>query len=82
MPVSDTVGCGDSLASAVVLGLIAGGADEGATLALGNAVGAATATGHGAGRQVAHVEMVRSLLRGREGDVERRALAMLEASVS
>jgi hypothetical protein len=50
--VRDTVGCGDSFASAIVLGYISGRSEQ-ATLTLANAVGAATATGTGAGRNVA-----------------------------
>jgi sugar/nucleoside kinase (ribokinase family) len=50
--VKDTVGCGDSFAAAIVLGYINGCCEE-ATLTLANAVGAATATGRGAGRNVA-----------------------------
>ena len=45
--VKDTVGCGDSFAAAVALGFTRGHSAE-ATLALANAVGAATATGRGA----------------------------------
>lgn len=50
--VQDTVGCGDSFAAAIVLGFTRGYSVE-ATLALANAVGAATATGRGAGTNVA-----------------------------
>lgn len=66
MPVKDTVGCGDSFAAAIVLGYIRGH-DLPAVLALANAVGAATAMGTGAGRNVASADMVMSLLR-READ--------------
>ncbi|KAL0045494.1 hypothetical protein WJX82_008274 [Trebouxia sp. C0006] len=48
VPVGDTVGCGDSFAAAIVLGYIRG-YDIPATMALANAVGAATAMGTGAG---------------------------------
>lgn len=61
--VTDTVGCGDSFAAAVVLGYI-NGASPVATLTLANAVGAATATGRGAGRNVATAAKVMSLLQG------------------
>ena len=59
--VQDTVGCGDSFASAIVLGFIRGYGIY-STLALANAVGAATAMGRGAGRNVANATLVRSLL--------------------
>lgn len=55
--VQDTVGCGDSFASAVVLGYVNQYAPL-STLALANAVGAATATGRGAGRNVAKADTV------------------------
>jgi bifunctional ADP-heptose synthase (sugar kinase/adenylyltransferase) len=60
--VVDTVGCGDSFAAAVVAGFIRGH-DARGTLALANAVGAATATGRGAGTNVADVATVERLLR-------------------
>lgn len=77
VPVKDTVGCGDSFAAAIVLGFIRGH-DLSGVLALANAVGAATAMGVGAGRNVASADTVMSLLRrevsalkgGIEGDVE------------
>ncbi|GIL69748.1 hypothetical protein Vretimale_10235 [Volvox reticuliferus] len=59
--VLDTVGCGDSFAAAVVMGFISGWPGD-VTLALANAVGAATATGRGAGRNVARLEKVLELL--------------------
>ncbi|KAF5830892.1 sugar/carbohydrate kinase [Dunaliella salina] len=59
--VQDTVGCGDSFASAVVLGYN-NSLPIPLTLALANAVGAATAMGRGAGRSVAKAEQVRALL--------------------
>eukprot|EP00271_Cylindrocystis_brebissonii_P011651 TRINITY_DN29553_c0_g1_i1.p1 TRINITY_DN29553_c0_g1~~TRINITY_DN29553_c0_g1_i1.p1 ORF type:complete len:658 (+),score=84.84 TRINITY_DN29553_c0_g1_i1:410-2383(+) len=59
--VADTVGCGDSFAAAMVLGYTRG-ATAFATLALANAVGAATAMGAGAGRNVARAEVVREIL--------------------
>ncbi len=63
----DTVGCGDSFAAAVVLGRMRGHALR-TTLALANAVGAATATGRGAGRNVARTDHVAQLLRDAAGD--------------
>jgi sugar/nucleoside kinase (ribokinase family) len=60
--VQDTVGCGDSFAAAVVLGFTRRFSVP-ATLALANAVGAATATGRGAGTNVARAEKVMELLR-------------------
>lgn len=85
------MGCGDSFAAAVVLGYI-NGATPVATLTLANAVGAATATGRGAGRNVATAAKVMSLLKqqtdkgviaasGSRQDVS-SALKMLEASIS
>ena len=59
--VQDTVGCGDSFAAAVVRGYISGYSIE-TTLVLANAVGAATAMGKGAGRNVASAETVLLLL--------------------
>jgi hypothetical protein len=63
VPVSDTVGCGDSFAAAVVLGYIRSHCIP-STLALANAVGAATAMGRGAGRNVATAARVAELLEG------------------
>ena len=65
--VQDTVGCGDSFAAAIVLGYVARHSIP-ATLALANAVGAATATGRGAGRNVASVAKVQALLQGAARD--------------
>lgn len=59
--VADTVGCGDSFAAAVVLGYIQNQPLE-TVLALANAVGAATATSCGAGRNVASMQVVRQLM--------------------
>lgn len=59
--VEDTVGCGDSFAAAVVLGYI-NGHELPPVMALANAVGAATATGAGAGRNVANPQTVKKLL--------------------
>ncbi|KAH9322665.1 hypothetical protein KI387_017304, partial [Taxus chinensis] len=53
--VADTVGCGDSFASAIVAGYI-NSMPVITTLALANAVGGATAMGCGAGRNVATFE--------------------------
>lgn len=58
----DTVGCGDSFAAAIVAGFI-NSHDIPGTLVLANAVGAATATGRGAGTNVADVATVQQLLR-------------------
>jgi sugar/nucleoside kinase (ribokinase family) len=65
----DTVGCGDSFAAAVVLGRMRGQALR-TTLALANAVGAATATGRGAGRNVARAEHVQRLLAAAAADAQ------------
>lgn len=46
VPVMDTVGCGDSFAAAIALGYTRGQSTD-ATLALANAVGAATAMSRG-----------------------------------
>jgi bifunctional ADP-heptose synthase (sugar kinase/adenylyltransferase) len=59
--VQDTVGCGDSFAAAIVLGYTRG-LDVNATLALANAVGAATAMGRGAGTNVASADTVMGIL--------------------
>eukprot|EP00899_Mesostigma_viride_P022280 jgi/Mesvir1/3236/Mv16379-RA.1 len=59
--VADTVGCGDSFAAAVVLGYCRG-AELGPTIALANALGAATAMRQGAGRNVADEATIRALL--------------------
>lgn len=61
VPVGDTVGCGDSFAAAIVMGYIRG-YDVPATMALANAVGAATAMGTGAGTNVASAQTVLQLL--------------------
>lgn len=60
--VVDTVGCGDSFTAAIAFGFLH---DLPAvnTLTLANAVGAATATGCGAGRNVAHLDKVLQFLR-------------------
>ncbi len=55
------VGCGDSFAAAVVLGFTREHSIP-AVMALANAVGAATAMGQGAGRNVASAERVSALL--------------------
>ena len=59
--VGDTVGCGDSFAAAVVMGYIRD-YDIPSTMALANAVGAATAMGTGAGTNVASAKTVVQLL--------------------
>lgn len=58
----DTVGCGDSFTAAIAFGFLH---DLPAvnTLTLANAVGAATATGCGAGRNVARLDKVLQLMR-------------------
>ena len=61
--VADTVGCGDSFASAIVLGMLRK-AQPATALALANAVGAATAMGTGAGRNVARATKVAEILLG------------------
>lgn len=61
VPVEDTVGCGDSFAAAIALGF-AKGTDIRSMLALAGAVGAATAMGRGAGRNVATVARVEQIL--------------------
>ncbi|ONL93968.1 pfkB-like carbohydrate kinase family protein [Zea mays] len=60
--VVDTVGCGDSFTAAIAFGFLH---DLPAvnTLTLANAVGAATATGCGAGRNVARLDKVLQLMR-------------------
>lgn len=60
---ADTVGCGDSFASAIALGF-SRGQNPSCTLALANAVGAATAQGSGAGRNVANSALVLDILSG------------------
>ncbi|KAJ4767524.1 5-dehydro-2-deoxygluconokinase 1 [Rhynchospora pubera] len=58
----DTVGCGDSFTAAIAFGFLHN-LPAAQTLMLANAVGAATATGCGAGRNVAHLEVVLDLLK-------------------
>ncbi|KAL6660162.1 hypothetical protein ACP70R_002285 [Stipagrostis hirtigluma subsp. patula] len=60
--VVDTVGCGDSFTAAIAFGFLHN-LPAVHTLTLANAVGAATATGCGAGRNVAHLDKVLELLR-------------------
>lgn len=60
--VVDTVGCGDSFTAAVAFGFLHDSPPIN-TLALANAVGAATAMGCGAGRNVASLSKVMELLR-------------------
>jgi sugar/nucleoside kinase (ribokinase family) len=78
----DTVGCGDSFAAAVALARSVGASPE-VTLALGNAVGAATALSPGAGRNVATPSDAAALLR-RDAGSDRAAadaLKLLAASL-
>ncbi|KAJ4968495.1 hypothetical protein NE237_015196 [Protea cynaroides] len=60
--VIDTVGCGDSFVAAIAFGFLHN-LPTVTTLALANAVGAATAMGCGAGRNVATLENVIELMR-------------------
>lgn len=60
--VIDTVGCGDSFVAAIAFGFIHNLPTVN-TLAIANAVGAATAMGCGAGRNVANLEQVIELMR-------------------
>ena len=83
--VEDTVGCGDSFAAAITLGFRLcrrGETDVESTLALAGAVGAATAMGEGAGRNVADVARIRGILeRSTRGNASRKvqgALAMID----
>ena len=62
MNVIDTVGCGDSFVAAIAFGFIHNLPTVN-TLAIANAVGAATAMGCGAGRNVANLEQVIELMR-------------------
>lgn len=62
MNVIDSVGCGDSFVAAIVYGFIHNMPLVN-TLAIANAVGAATAMGCGAGRNVATLENVVNILR-------------------
>lgn len=59
--VTDTVGCGDSFVAAVAFGFIHN-MPKVNTLATANAVGAATAMGCGAGRNVATLKQVKELI--------------------
>lgn len=61
--IKDTVGCGDSFAAAIALGYTRE-LPIVSTLALANAVGAATAMGCGAGRNVATLNDVKNILLG------------------
>lgn len=62
MNVIDTVGCGDSFVAAIAFGFIQNMPMVN-TLAFANAVGAATAMGSGAGRNVATLDQVIKLMR-------------------
>ncbi|KAK3148295.1 hypothetical protein QOZ80_3BG0293250 [Eleusine coracana subsp. coracana] len=73
--VVDTVGCGDSFTAAIAFGFLHD-LPVVSTLTLANAVGAATATGCGAGRNVAHLDKVLQLLR--EADLNEEGMAWSE----
>ncbi|KAG2554560.1 2-dehydro-3-deoxygluconokinase-like [Panicum virgatum] len=77
--VVDTVGCGDSFTAAIAFGFLH---DLPAvnTLTLANAVGAATATGCGAGRNVAHLDKVLQLLRESNLNEDTAWSELIEAS--
>jgi len=77
--VVDTVGCGDSFTAAIAFGFLH---DLPAvnTLTLANAVGAATATGCGAGRNVAHLDKVLQLLRESDLNEDTAWSELIEAS--
>jgi hypothetical protein len=70
--VKDTVGCGDSFAAAIAMGFCRTH-DVRATLLLANAVGAATATGRGAGTNVARADTVMQLLQAAATDCSSQA---------
>ena len=82
--VEDTVGCGDSFAAAIALGFgmcRRGEADIESTLALAGAVGAATAMGEGAGRNVADISRVRGILeRNGSSSKVKGALQMIDSA--
>ena len=79
------MGCGDSFAAAVVLGFTRGHSIP-AVMALANAVGAATAMGQGAGRNVASSRQVQALLQGAVAECSdgrhSEALSLLNSSLS
>lgn len=77
VPVADTVGCGDSLAAAVMLGFTRSPEDPGGCLALACAVGAATALRPGAGRAVARVDEVGRILED-SADARQDVIAALQ----
>lgn len=89
VPVRDEVGCGDSFAAAIALAQRQK-LDGHAALALANAVGAATASSIGAGRNVASAGMVLQLLEQRiakavcesERAAAKSALHALESSLA
>lgn len=62
MNVIDTVGCGDSFVAAIAFGFIHK-LPAVNTLAIANAVGAATAMGCGAGRNVANLQQVIEIMK-------------------
>jgi len=82
--VRDTVGCGDSFAAAVILGFTRQHSIP-AVMALASAVGAATAMGSGAGRNVANADAVASLLQNAVSDCDdgrhSTALGLLQQSL-
>ena len=67
--VQDTVGCGDAFAAGITLGYTQQQSLAG-TMALANAVGAATAMGTGAGRNVATADTVLDLLTAQVGTLD------------
>lgn len=83
--VEDTVGCGDSFAAAISLGFWMcrrGEADIESTLALAGAVGAATAMGEGAGRNVADIARIQAILeRSGSSNKVQGALQMIQSAL-
>lgn len=77
MNVIDTVGCGDSYVAAIACGFIHNMPTL-YTLALANAVGAATAMGCGAGRNVATLEKVIELVRVSELNEDENLWTLLD----
>lgn len=75
------MGCGDSFGAAITMGFIRG-CREDVTLTLANAVGAATAMGRGAGRQVATAGGVARILRDQaRGAAGRGALELVQGAL-
>ena len=83
--VEDTVGCGDSFAAAIALGFRMckqGEANIESSLALAGAVGAATAMGEGAGRNVADIPRIRAILEpAKSSQKVQGALQMIESAL-